>query len=510
MSSTPHSLNFSQSGQQIAEKRNSLGSKLPLPATLTNPQQRLPGEGAAIVGAGPSNLALHMRGLSESSTHAFPEVHQLNSPTSAAFPTSASMHLSSTHAGGIQPSASFFRPSRPNYQMQYSRPNSTSSAEGGNISIEPDHYPLSNIKHHSASSDDPVSDRGRDSMTEDHHQFVSLKRQKQSREPLIPISARPGGLISGPSLSRDRKGSGSAAPRSPTRTTTRMVRNSLDRVFNLSRGLSFDSIRKSSTSRPQNQSDGRTFDSKMSDDDRGFENLERNMRYKQPPLPIYNGRRLSVNASHHSEVLSAPSPSPDPSFIPTRPNRVPPLSALPIINEKTGKVVRRYETHKSRNRFYFSGRVLTGGDTPWAFVASFGLLLTIAGVWFGTTCVWWWKNKSPAVAAVGAYMALLTISTMLATVRCFLFRYPDLTVFLAVFHEFLIGVFLRRLAILGYYLVTSTLTHHILLLRHLTVGCVRQCLEISRFAMRCKWGDYPVIYFDLKCDQRACEILSNL
>jgi palmitoyltransferase ZDHHC9/14/18 len=44
------------------------------------------------------------------------------------------------------------------------------------------------------------------------------------------------------------------------------------------------------------------------------------------------------------------------------------------------------------------------------------LVLVIAGVWFGTTAVWWWKNKSPAVAIVGAYVSLLTITTMLATV----------------------------------------------------------------------------------------------
>ncbi|PPQ88050.1 hypothetical protein CVT26_000079 [Gymnopilus dilepis] len=48
-------------------------------------------------------------------------------------------------------------------------------------------------------------------------------------------------------------------------------------------------------------------------------------------------------------------------------------------------------------------------------MASFTLVLGIAGTWFGTTAVWWWRNESPAVAAVGVYMALLTISTMLAT-----------------------------------------------------------------------------------------------
>jgi palmitoyltransferase ZDHHC9/14/18 len=66
--------------------------------------------------------------------------------------------------------------------------------------------------------------------------------------------------------------------------------------------------------------------------------------------------------------------------------------------------------------------LLTGGDSPWAFIASFSLVLIIAGVWFGTTAVWWWQNKSPAVAAVGAYLSLLTISTMLTTVCLFLLK----------------------------------------------------------------------------------------
>jgi palmitoyltransferase ZDHHC9/14/18 len=79
--------------------------------------------------------------------------------------------------------------------------------------------------------------------------------------------------------------------------------------------------------------------------------------------------------------------------------------------------MRNYETHPSRNKFFCRGRFLTGGDSPLAFIASLGVTLGITGVWFGTTCVWWWRNESPAVAAVGAYLCLITISTMLTTVR---------------------------------------------------------------------------------------------
>jgi len=56
-----------------------------------------------------------------------------------------------------------------------------------------------------------------------------------------------------------------------------------------------------------------------------------------------------------------------------------------------------------------------GGAKPWAFMASLTLVFGIAGVWLGTTSIWWWHNESPAVAAVGAYMCLLTISLMLST-----------------------------------------------------------------------------------------------
>jgi len=77
--------------------------------------------------------------------------------------------------------------------------------------------------------------------------------------------------------------------------------------------------------------------------------------------------------------------------------------------------VRNYELHPSRNRFFLGGRCLTGGDSPWAFMGSFSVVFGITGVWFGTTCVYWWRHKSPAVAIVGAYMCLLTISCMLAT-----------------------------------------------------------------------------------------------
>ena len=281
----------------------------------------------------------------------------MSSPHSLTFPAvqqpNPTLPYSATHAGGIQPPASFFRPSRP---RQYSRPSSPSS----NIH-QPDTYPLSpddNNQNMAESISCP------DSITDDH-QLPSLKRK--SREPLL------------------------ASMRTP----------------------------------PAHSTEGRpTFDPKLSDDE-----LEAGGAYVYPPSSkAYDHssnqqhtnfaglQSLSAHASRNSALLSVASPSPESSFIPTYPDRYPPLSAVPVINSKTGKYVRRYESHPSRNRFFLGGRVLTGGDSPWAFIASFSLVLIVAGVWFGTTAVWWWKNKSPAVAIVGAYLSLLTISTMLTTV----------------------------------------------------------------------------------------------
>jgi len=92
-----------------------------------------------------------------------------------------------------------------------------------------------------------------------------------------------------------------------------------------------------------------------------------------------------------------------------------PPSAVPVKREKSSSYLRNYEQIPSSNHWFLRGHVLTGGGKPWAFIGSLILVFGIPGVWFGTTCIWWWHNESPAVAAVGAYMCLLTISLMLST-----------------------------------------------------------------------------------------------
>ncbi|KAF8163605.1 DHHC palmitoyltransferase-domain-containing protein [Crassisporium funariophilum] len=491
MSSTPHSLNFSPSIQQSLAanthaKRNSLGSiQLPLPTSLTAPPTLRP-TGTLL------NTTLTNAGPSSPTTRAFAipgrlpgDIHQQpNSPTLSTFPLPLALplpahpppvHTSSTHAGGIQPSASFFRPSRPTYQPQYSRPSSPSSLGGhnnnnNNSTLAPeqgDVFQLAPISTHimDRSADDHHNQiaesigGGNESSMEEQGHFLSLKRMKQSREPLLPVGASRSGVGAGAggggsqvtrlSMTRERSASGSNPMASPTRSASRLVRHSLDRVFSISRGLSFDSIRKSTA-----EGGGRpTFESKLSDEEQargphspanGHGNAHAYNTYSPttttPGTPHYvnspthtthhhhrhpphftGGQSLSVRLTSHSAPSPPPSPSPSPTpssqsaFHPVPPSHRPPLSAVPLLNPTTNKVVRRYEVHPSRNRFAGGGRVLSGGDSPWAFVASFGLVCVIAGVWFGTTAVWWWREVSPGVAGVGAYLSLLTISTMLAT-----------------------------------------------------------------------------------------------
>ncbi|KDR73618.1 hypothetical protein GALMADRAFT_228060 [Galerina marginata CBS 339.88] len=393
MSAPSHSLTFSPSVQQSVNhvKRNSIGSnQLPLPSGLTAPMTQRTAGGTTVNTAGPSSP----RSFAASRPT---EYHQPQSPILANFsvPHPPPAVHSSTHAAGVQPSAAFFRPSRPTYQPQYSRPSTPSSLNAP----QDEQFQLAPISTAYSSDDHQIAEsiHGGNESVHEQQQFMSLKRMKQSREPLLPGSTS---ASSRPSANPSNLG---ATPAS------RLVRNSLDRVFSISRGLSFDSIRKStSTKTPPapHSADGRqTFDTKISDEENGYSPTH----YKQ-----FNGPSLDVRTSRNSALLSAPSPSPDPSFIPTPPDRRPPLSAVPVL-DVNGKPVRRYQQHPSRNRFFFGGRILTGGDTPWAFLASLSVVLSIAGVWFGTTAVWWWHNESPAVAAIGAYMALLTISTMLAT-----------------------------------------------------------------------------------------------
>ncbi|KAJ6597034.1 DHHC palmitoyltransferase-domain-containing protein [Mycena vulgaris] len=358
---------------------NGSPGQLPLPSTLTqappNSPPRHTRQGSTSTTAGPSTPSAMSA--------------QSKSPTIPTF--TPQYHHSSTHAGGIQPSASFFRPSRPNHQ--YRQP----SVESAVAPTDGDVYNLSSLtKHISNSSDEPAGSIAGGTAEDEY----TKQRPKQSREPLLPLSSRPS--LSRPVLPHQRSGSSSNGPLSPTRGATgRLVRTSLERVFSLHRGMSVDSLHKGAGregGRPAFEPRG----------DEGGHPL-----YELPASPYKSptaaGGFLSSEAGH-----TAPSVSPEPSFAAPA-QHDPPRAAMPVLDSVTHAPLRKHQLHPSRNRFFLGGRLLTGGDSPWAFIGSFVLALTISGVWFGTTAVWWWHNESPAVAAVGAYIALITISSMLAT-----------------------------------------------------------------------------------------------
>ncbi|KIL00902.1 hypothetical protein PAXRUDRAFT_821095 [Paxillus rubicundulus Ve08.2h10] len=298
----------------------------------------------------------------------------------------------STHAGGILPSASFFRPSRP----VYSRPSSSPSMTSNEVlpqfnSAPPEQFPLTPMTRYVSRESELGSIGDPSSLREPCN---LSKRFKHSREPLLPLSNKPsattGAVPLRPSLPRNPSQKSSSGNR---------VRSSVDRVF---RGISFDSIRDKSngslhTSR-LSSTEEQSHDGARPVDDVPFSSLPMPRKPMAHPLVQIPSSRLTS------------SPTPNHVFIPEPPNTIPSLSAMPLKPQK-----RNYQLHPSRNRFFCGGRLLTGGDSPWAFIASLTLVCGISGVWFSTTCVWWWQNESPAVAAVGAYMCLLTVSCMLTT-----------------------------------------------------------------------------------------------
>ncbi|KAK7467297.1 Eukaryotic peptide chain release factor GTP-binding subunit [Stygiomarasmius scandens] len=280
------------------------------------------------------------------------------SPVSPSFP----VH-SNTHAGGIQPSASFFRPSKPHY----SRPSSPVGNNDNSTTLEDD-YPLYDI-----------SKRTSDSTEQNHENSIPVKGLKQSREPLIDRERPIGGVVVSPPSTGHGSSSAHAhgSRPAPSRSTTSRIRSSLDMVFNLRRGVSMDSNR---------------HEKRIQDEEQGIN------------LPTHYAP--STTSTHDPSV-----------FMPSR-HGAASLGAVPRLDPKTGKPMRNYQLHPSRNRFFFGGRLLSGGDAPWAFAVSFALVLTVPGLWFGTTCQWWWLNMGAGgkvMVILGGYLALLVISSMLAT-----------------------------------------------------------------------------------------------
>lgn len=240
------------------------------------------------------------------------------------------------------------------------------------------------------------------------------RRNKQSREPLLPI----GGPVKKPttptrSNAPTRRSLSIYPPSLPsvitTPTTPSRMRNSLDRVFK--KRLSVESVRRSVSglAHTPTQESATRIETPTTDGRLTFEMKSAEIEFA--PVVAENTRK--------NRLLGTQSPNSHDHrgcFTPTLPAGGLDLRNVPI-TDGNKKAVRKWTLHPSQNRFFFRGRLLTGGDAPWAFAASLTVVFAIAGVYFGTTAVWWWKNESIAVPIVAAYITLLTISSMMATVR---------------------------------------------------------------------------------------------
>ncbi|KAH9952102.1 DHHC palmitoyltransferase-domain-containing protein [Amylocystis lapponica] len=333
-----------------------------------------------------------------------------------------------THAGGILPSASFFHPSRPSYPPPSPPPSASqrpSSIATSVVSAEApqfDSLRLSTLsERHSRDSEDGTDSS--EHSTEEEVKEPTLAPSvrsiaKPSREPLLPIGPgsrpprRPSVITQGGPYGRSESNL-SAGSR---------VRDSFERIFK--RRFSFEGSTKSPASagpssaqvhafaqvQPPPGEDaappaGQLSPAKMA---QMFELNVPQKPLRPPPSPKHS---LLLSPLHRSASSFAQF-----AFVPTPPQGMQPLLwAVPVVDPQTGKPVRKWQLHPSRNRFFLDGRLMTGGDSPWAFIASLTVVLGISGIYFGTTCVWWWHHESPAVAVIGAYMCLLTISSMFVT-----------------------------------------------------------------------------------------------
>ncbi|KAI0306624.1 DHHC palmitoyltransferase-domain-containing protein [Multifurca ochricompacta] len=324
----------------------------------------------------------------------------------------------STHAPGILPPPPFFHPSRPHQPplsgSDVSRPSSVASSNAlsplhGREAVQPT-FALQPLAHDVPYDSDGHSDTypvsggrtSRNSM-QDALSQLPIRNQKQSREPLLPLSdlarSRSGSLAthrSRPSLARNAIEKNAANAGAAAR-----MRHSFERFR---KGLSLESMRRSlsgpgSATQSPVMADSPSARS-VGDGPTAFE-IKGNYDEEYKASSV-----VPLDLRHQSSA----------TFIPYPPSKSEhPLSSVPVKHEKSFRYVRNHERISSSNRWFMRGRLLVGGDKPWAFIGSLMLVFGIAGVWFGTTCVWWWHNKSPAVAAVGVYMCLLTISLMLST-----------------------------------------------------------------------------------------------
>ncbi|EJD05926.1 uncharacterized protein FOMMEDRAFT_18155 [Fomitiporia mediterranea MF3/22] len=372
--------------------------------------------------------------------------------------------LSSTHAGGILPSASFFHPSRPTYYTDFG-PLFNFNLGGNALGA----IPMSTVVRSTVSShpEDPRPEStgsdsfAQQSITSEEHPPNSAGRErsgsashtnvplgltgvsrgfstKKSREPLLPIGQKPKPVVTTPRSNSNTSmpatklpglggygrwndspaGKGEESGIGYTFGSTGRVRTSLEKF--LRRTLSNDTQMAEDTSYVK---DSAQLSSVEDFESRGRKSEDPYIEFKSSPGALFDeDGTMHITRGH---VVTGPSAmsrrqrnighQPRSSdFTPVPPTTEPPLSRTPIL-DSSGKPTPKYKLHPSHNKFFLKGRMLTGGDSIWPFVCSVVLVFGITGTWSGTTAVWWWRNESPAVAIIGAYMCLMTIANMMAT-----------------------------------------------------------------------------------------------
>ncbi|KAI0273579.1 DHHC palmitoyltransferase-domain-containing protein [Gloeopeniophorella convolvens] len=418
---TQHSLPFSPSAPSVPVSQRP--SKLPSSLSTVGISTKFEGPARSV--STPTSATRHARSGSAVSTASRPRptltlAGDPNSPSRRTFAVPNSAPAGGTHATGILPSPSFFHPSRPN-QTPLPGPDASRRSSIASSNVLPAlrdrdttnaSFQLQPLGHDTSYDSDGLSDTypttggrtSRNSMQDVLNQ-LPRKHHKHSREPLLPAGAagrsRAGSSAthqSGPSLSRNVVEKNAANAGAAAR-----VRDSFERFR---KGLSLESVRRS-LSVPGSASHSPVLGDPLSTVDTSNGRTTFETKGNSDEGEYKTSGVVPLDLRHQSSTAFVPYP-------PTNNSKYP-LSSVPVKNEKSTRYVRNYERIPSSNHWFIRGRLLTGGEKPWAFIASLGVLFGISGVWFGTTCVWWWHNESPAVAAVGAYMCLLTISLMFST-----------------------------------------------------------------------------------------------
>ncbi|EJD42244.1 hypothetical protein AURDEDRAFT_115198 [Auricularia subglabra TFB-10046 SS5] len=335
---------------------------------------------------------------------------------------------SATHIGTILAPASFFRPARPSQQGQHHQHNTISSARSVPHSIGPaptgstsprnslalptrpmmpgtsitnsprksgaipdGAIPLTSFAARRASiqskrmshGSTSASDTGDDVFGGTFHSSSIVVEEDPSVQHARPMASREPLLTPHEQLSAQQQ-------QQPSPTSQGM-RGSLERIFR--RSFSGESLKHVGGS-------------------------PRTPKTAQTPR---SGNPLVEEPDGHEEHADDKSeaPSRHPRFAPLPPRVhasgvVAPSWMQPVLTS-SGRPVRNYERHRGANRFFLRGKLMLGGDLPWAFLGTLFVYCVIVAFWMGTTCVYWWRNLSPALAVVGAYMALVTLSSLLAT-----------------------------------------------------------------------------------------------